>query len=350
MSNKIIIAGPDSVHLLENEPFYNEEILQSYIEKFPQIVPLESLGVVEPFVVIGREVATSAGFIDILCIDGNGVLTVIETKLARNPQIRREVIGQVLEYVGQVTKWSAHDVISTANQYLKDQDIVNLLQSSESQGITEQIESNLRTGNVKALIASDIVPDTLRDTISFINRNSSFDIFVMQIQLYVKESMRIFIPVVYGLTDKPRQGRELVKWNEELFMEEASELDSEIILRIKDLLEFTNRNGSEVRWGTGKVVGSFSFGLNFRGKMLTIFTVFTNGKIAINYGNMKDKFPDQALLAYNNRLNKFPNVNLHADTVLSGKYPSMDIASISQEDNYKTFIQATEELISSCDR
>lgn len=29
---------------------------------------------------------------------GEGVLTVIETKLARNPQIRREVVGQILEY------------------------------------------------------------------------------------------------------------------------------------------------------------------------------------------------------------------------------------------------------------
>ncbi len=68
---------------------------------------LDDLGVSEPFVVIGREVATPAGYIDVLCIDGEGVLTVIETKLARNSQIRREVVGQVLEYVAQVSKWRA---------------------------------------------------------------------------------------------------------------------------------------------------------------------------------------------------------------------------------------------------
>ncbi len=47
--------------------------------------------------------ATKAGYIDVLCIDGDGVLTVIETKLARNSQIRREVVGQVLEYVAQLS-------------------------------------------------------------------------------------------------------------------------------------------------------------------------------------------------------------------------------------------------------
>ena len=38
-------------------------------------------------------------------------------KIARNSQIRREVIGQIFEYIAQISKWRAQDVIQVANQY-----------------------------------------------------------------------------------------------------------------------------------------------------------------------------------------------------------------------------------------
>jgi hypothetical protein len=36
--------------------------------------------------------------LDHLLVDQEGILTLVETKLAENPESRREVIGQVLEY------------------------------------------------------------------------------------------------------------------------------------------------------------------------------------------------------------------------------------------------------------
>jgi len=116
---KLFILEGGKTRVLEEQGFDNEKLLQDVLEKFPEFIALDDLGVVEPFIVIGREVKTPAGYIDVLCIDGDGVLTVIETKLARNAQIRREVIGQVLEYVAQLNKWKAQDVIQAANKYFK---------------------------------------------------------------------------------------------------------------------------------------------------------------------------------------------------------------------------------------
>ncbi len=56
-----------------------------------------------------------------LCIDGEGILTVIETRLARNPQIRREVVGQIMEYVGPVSKWRAQDVVELSDRYFQSE-------------------------------------------------------------------------------------------------------------------------------------------------------------------------------------------------------------------------------------
>jgi len=115
--SKLFIVEGNQTKVLDQKAFDNETLLQDVVERFPEVIALDDLGVKEPFIVIGREVATKAGYIDVLCIDRNGILTVIETKLARNSQIRREVVGQVLEYVAQLSKWRAHDVVQSANRY-----------------------------------------------------------------------------------------------------------------------------------------------------------------------------------------------------------------------------------------
>ena len=78
---KLFVVEGGKTEVLEAQPFDNETLLQDILEKFPEVIALDDLGVSEPFIVIGREVATPAGSIDVLCIDGEGVLTVIETNL-----------------------------------------------------------------------------------------------------------------------------------------------------------------------------------------------------------------------------------------------------------------------------
>lgn len=216
--NRLFIVEGGKTRVLVNKDFDNESLLQDILEKFPEFVALEDLGVSEPFVVIGREVATPAGYIDVLCIDGEGVLTVIETKLARNPQIRREVVGQVLEYVAQLSKWKAQDVIQVANQYFQSSSdtggtggatLTDLLKSTSepeemlSPGdVYERIENNLRKGRIKVVIASDAIPETLKDTVNFINSFSNFDIYVLQVQLFKKDDLEIYAPAIFGFARK----------------------------------------------------------------------------------------------------------------------------------------------------
>ena len=65
--------------------------------------------------VIGREVPTFSGPIDILCIDPEGDLVIVELKRQRTP---REVTAQALDYASWVTSLSHEQVTSIADQYL----------------------------------------------------------------------------------------------------------------------------------------------------------------------------------------------------------------------------------------
>ena len=73
--NKLFIVEGDETRILDDQGFDNEKLLQDGLENFPDFIALNDLGWVEPFIVIGREVETPTGYIDVLCIDRDGVLT-----------------------------------------------------------------------------------------------------------------------------------------------------------------------------------------------------------------------------------------------------------------------------------
>ena len=82
------------------QEFANESVLQDILYKSPEIIPIEKLGenIKEPKVFIKEAGLEGSGFADLIGIDESGGITIIECKLANNADIRRKVIGQLLEY------------------------------------------------------------------------------------------------------------------------------------------------------------------------------------------------------------------------------------------------------------
>ncbi|WP_449469227.1 hypothetical protein [Sphingobium chungangianum] len=79
---------------------FKEAWLQQLIHDHPEILPIAQIepGFGAPIAVV-REMACGHGFIDNLFITPRDDIVLVETKLWRNPQARREVIAQALDYV-----------------------------------------------------------------------------------------------------------------------------------------------------------------------------------------------------------------------------------------------------------
>ncbi|MBC8310126.1 MAG: hypothetical protein H8E83_06410 [Planctomycetes bacterium] len=78
---------------------FDENMLQHHIAQNTNILPISEL---EPgwsdSCCVAREFPTSAGPIDLLLVNAYGRLTIVETKLFKNPESRREVLAQALDY------------------------------------------------------------------------------------------------------------------------------------------------------------------------------------------------------------------------------------------------------------
>ncbi|MGO9264587.1 MAG: DUF4268 domain-containing protein [Candidatus Binataceae bacterium] len=96
---RIPLNGPES------NAEYNEAWLQNLLYAHPEIIPVSEINIAFAHLVpIGTEVATASGPIDVLYATPTGQLVILEAKLWRNPEARRKVIGQILDYAKELSR------------------------------------------------------------------------------------------------------------------------------------------------------------------------------------------------------------------------------------------------------
>ena len=80
--------------------YKDEAQLQSFLAEYPGMIPFEDISdQILQLKVMLREIGLpGSGSTDIVGADEEGAISILECKLAANPEVKRKVIGQVLEY------------------------------------------------------------------------------------------------------------------------------------------------------------------------------------------------------------------------------------------------------------
>lgn len=139
---------------------HNEGWLQELIHTHPSVLPVSEI---EPgfgqLISAAREVSCDHGTIDNLYVTPSGDILLVETKLWRNAQMRREVVAQALDYVAALT---AMPFEAFEQAVCKGQSIKRLydLVADHADALSEQdfidaISFNLRRGRILVMVAGD---------------------------------------------------------------------------------------------------------------------------------------------------------------------------------------------------
>jgi hypothetical protein len=93
------------------EGSFSEKWLQGILFEHPECLPIQdidpSYGTIIP---ICQEINTVAGPADILYVTATGKMVLVETKLYRNPEARRAVVAQIIDYAKEFSKWRYEDL------------------------------------------------------------------------------------------------------------------------------------------------------------------------------------------------------------------------------------------------
>lgn len=249
----IIISknGKNAVKI-DKSDFALEDHLQKYIYDNPESIPLYDIKEDIKLLILAREFVTKSGPIDALGIDKDGEIYLIETKLYKNPD-KRMVVAQVLDYGASL--WSNYrdftnftDQISFHTNKDSNKSISQRLEEfyqiseDEVNTLLENTRRNLNEGNFKFVVLMDHLHDQLKDLIIYLNNNSEFTVYAVELEYYKHKDFEILIPKLYGSEVKKDIGKstssKIVLTDDEFINMYKGRQEEE---KVQELLNFMNK-------------------------------------------------------------------------------------------------------------
>lgn len=292
----IVSQNGKNASKLDPISFGLEDKLQQYIYDNPESIPLYDIRDDIQLLILAREFSTNSGPIDAVGIDHEGQLYLVETKLYKNPD-KRTVVAQVLDYGASLwrTLNDFDDFLLQLNNHVQKKFGVSAtdkiqeyftLSDSQLQSVLEQMKINLDEGNFKFVVLMDSIEDRLKDLIVYMNQNSKFDIYGVELEYYQHESFEILIPKLYGAQVKKdvstKKADNTFVGNDE-FISAFSQIGlSKQIGEIIDTMNHMQTNPADtVNWEARRTPKNISFTLKLPHKTkqsLTISCTMSGGK------------------------------------------------------------------------
>jgi len=260
---------------VERTPYESEDLLQRLLEQHPGLLAGDMLspGNRAQFLLVGREVgvpdaegSSDRWALDHLFLDQDATPTLVEVKRSTDSRIRREVVGQMLDYAANAQKyWPVERIRSLAEQSAGGgeqltQAVTDIIGKDESDQNPEervdqfwtQAAENLRTGKVRLVFVADAIPPELKRIIEFLNEQMPrVHVVGLELVQYHASGLRILVPRVVGQTEaavdakRPPKVR-LPKTNREAFLARCTLAAQSFF---GELLDQANSRGLEVYWG-----------------------------------------------------------------------------------------------------
>lgn len=183
----------------DNSHLYDEKWIQNLIFNHPKLLPVKEIEpTFSPIYSVCRELNTPAGPLDNLFVSKNGGLVLVECKLWRNPEARREVIGQALDYAKEFSRWSYKDLVNAVK--ISTKSTVDGIQEAVRKNINysddasddfdeatfiDAVSRNLKRGRFLVLIVGDGIRESVEDITSFLQRHTSLDFTFGLVELAV---------------------------------------------------------------------------------------------------------------------------------------------------------------------
>ncbi|WP_262063462.1 hypothetical protein [Streptomyces sp. STR69] len=219
MTNQPVFVLGEELQALERAEFETEAEFQELLARHPRVLDFGSLADGRPLrlVLVAREmgVPTStdsapAYWLDHLFVDADGVPTLVEVKRATDTRIRREVVGQMLDYAANAARYwpavllrrSFEDTCAKDGRSLEEA-YGELLGDQDDRSAEEfwtTVEERLAAGQMRLLFVADQIPLELRAIVEFLNRQlRQTDVYAVELTQYRGAGdLRVLVPRVHG--------------------------------------------------------------------------------------------------------------------------------------------------------
>jgi hypothetical protein len=190
---------------------YDEIWVQENLYAHPEVLPIAEIDrAFAPAYPLAREVPTPVGPIDLVLISPSGFLTLVETKLWRNPDARRQVVGQIIDYAKEFTKWTLGDLQSALRGALEcsaRDDLFTYLKKrgadTTEQEFLDALAVNLERGRLLLTLVGDGIRESVQEMADYLQKFAQLQFVLGLVDLAVyqrSDGSRLLVPRVVSRT------------------------------------------------------------------------------------------------------------------------------------------------------
>lgn len=172
----------------------SEAYIQALVHEHPACLPIVEIDAMfSGPVPICTELSTPAGLIDNFMVTPSGLPVLVECKLWRNPEARRQVVSQILDYAKELSRWSSSDVQREVSHRLKRGgnpllDMVRAVNPEvDEQQFNDALTANLRRGRFLLLIVGDGIREGVEAIAEYLLLHAGlhFSLGLVELPIYV---------------------------------------------------------------------------------------------------------------------------------------------------------------------
>ena len=159
---------------------------------------------------ICTELNTPAGPIDNFMVTAAGLPILVECKLWRNPEMRRQVVSQILDYAKELSRWSSSDLQREASRRLDrpGNALLELVREAgfevEEAEFNDALTANLRRGRFLLLIVGDGIREGVEAIVEYLQVHVGlhFTLGLVELPIFVMPNGdRLVAPRVLARTE-----------------------------------------------------------------------------------------------------------------------------------------------------
>lgn len=216
-TDSIVLFGDDHEPVeLTVEPYSVEAELEERLVRSPSLLAGSQMTPGDPrrWLLVRRQYPIrsrdgSEWNADILFLDQDGVPTIVEVKKADNRELRRSVVGQVLDYAAGLRYGSVDRIRGELEARTGAADeLAAFLDELDPEDFWARVIDNVADGRIRLIIAADEIPVDVQAVVEYLNEQlRSAELFALGVVQFVSKGNRVLVPRLAGATVAARTGK-----------------------------------------------------------------------------------------------------------------------------------------------
>lgn len=195
----------------------SEDAMQRLVADYPEIIADRdgALLLVKREQPIGDGEGDSRWSLDHLFVTREGIPVLVELKRAVDTRLRREVVGQMLDYAANGTAhWKAGTIAASfaATTQAAGRDPEEVLADflgidADAETFWQQVDANFLAGRIKLVFVADQIPRELARIVEFLNEQMKADVRAVELSWFEGEGIKAFTPRIIGETERAQASK-----------------------------------------------------------------------------------------------------------------------------------------------